>query len=788
MPFRFVVITLFVVTLAALPQAGAAVFAHEPCCGGSNATVRADSALVDSARVEFRIGRYWRVDRLLSQAEVLSPADSLLWARARAGYRDWSGVVELLSERPWLDTVDHGRGWLVLARGLEALDRSEASITARLHALQLDGVVTGRMRAVLHAQIAQSHWKTGEHASALSMLDLLQSETRLARWLRLEFLRGAADEGQVEMAERLAMGLMDSPVAERARALHSEALRRVGDSIAAAALWRTQGETERTSQAWVALADAARMRGDTLEALRAYRRALSVGGVSDRYSAQAARRWLDLAAPETADELLLIARTLDRSGDGAGALQAYDEYVRRTLAIDEPVDTRARVERARLMTTVTPRREAGIEEWRELSTHPDPQVGVRVLTLWRDLRVRQGDQARAATLRRWLLERYPDSEAAARLLYLRGDAAHDAGDFDGALSWYEETVRSAASQSSAGQARMRAAQLHLLRGDSARALAEYEAYLAAFSEGRRWEEAAWWSARLSLSLGDTLFARTRLERIRREAPFSYYAVLGAQLEGRSWALEGTEAPSDPAPEWLVSEMVEIDLLSEAGLQVAADAEIAALHTRARGEGAGALIQLAEQLVARRRTLEAIRVAQEARESGAPLTVRLARVLYPFPYREIVEREAAEWGLDPLLLAGLIRQESAFVHDIRSSAGAIGLMQVMPATGRELARSAGFRDFTPESLESPDVNIHLGARFLHDMLERFDFDLPLALSAYNAGPSRARRWARLPEAADPRRFTERIPFQETRGYVKNVTRNLHLYQHLWAPDSPSNRGS
>ena len=161
-----------------------------------------------------------------------------------------------------------------------------------------------------------------------------------------------------------------------------------------------------------------------------------------------------------------------------------------------------------------------------------------------------------------------------------------------------------------------------------------------------------------------------------------------------------------------------------------------------------------------------------------------RIVYPFPYQELVLREALEVDVDPLLLAALIRQESAFVPDIVSSAGAIGLMQVMPATGRDLARSLGVANFTSETLESPEINLHLGARFLVDQLKRYGPQLPLVLSAYNAGPARANRWRGFPQASDQLRLTERIPFTETRGYVKNVTRNRRLYEALYGSDLSS----
>ncbi len=110
------------------------------------------------------------------------------------------------------------------------------------------------------------------------------------------------------------------------------------------------------------------------------------------------------------------------------------------------------------------------------------------------------------------------------------------------------------------------------------------------------------------------------------------------------------------------------------------------------------------------------------------------------------------------------------------------MQVMPPTGRELAQTHGPKGFREVSLATPEVNLHLGAAFFVDMRRRYG-DLPLVLSAYNAGPTRATRWKRYPEAADPLRFTERIPFEETRGYVKNVRRNIALYRALYAQDVP-----
>ena len=104
------------------------------------------------------------------------------------------------------------------------------------------------------------------------------------------------------------------------------------------------------------------------------------------------------------------------------------------------------------------------------------------------------------------------------------------------------------------------------------------------------------------------------------------------------------------------------------------------------------------------------------------------------------REAKERELDPFLMAGLMRQESAFWHEARSRADARGLMQVLPGTGAELARARGPRGFDAEEhLYRPEINVHLGMAFFADLRRRFGEDLSILLSAYNAGPTRARRW-------------------------------------------------
>jgi soluble lytic murein transglycosylase len=153
--------------------------------------------------------------------------------------------------------------------------------------------------------------------------------------------------------------------------------------------------------------------------------------------------------------------------------------------------------------------------------------------------------------------------------------------------------------------------------------------------------------------------------------------------------------------------------------------------------------------------------------------------FPSPHRDLLEGHARAAGLEPTWVYGLIRQESRFIEDIRSSAGASGLMQLMPATARWVARKVGMNDFTPARVNDVDVNLRLGTSYLRMVLDDLDGHPALATAAYNAGPGRPRAWrSSLPRAVEGAIFAETIPFNETRDYVKKVMSNAVYYAALF----------
>jgi soluble lytic murein transglycosylase len=156
--------------------------------------------------------------------------------------------------------------------------------------------------------------------------------------------------------------------------------------------------------------------------------------------------------------------------------------------------------------------------------------------------------------------------------------------------------------------------------------------------------------------------------------------------------------------------------------------------------------------------------------------------FPTPFRDAVVAQARDIGLDPAYMYGVIRQESRFIVDTRSHVGASGLMQVMPATARWTAKRIGL-PFTGAQINDPDTNLRIGANYLKIVLDDFGGSQALAAAAYNAGPSRSRRW-REGAVLEPAAWAESIPFSETRDYVKKVLSNAVVYSALLGAAAPS----
>ncbi len=154
------------------------------------------------------------------------------------------------------------------------------------------------------------------------------------------------------------------------------------------------------------------------------------------------------------------------------------------------------------------------------------------------------------------------------------------------------------------------------------------------------------------------------------------------------------------------------------------------------------------------------------------------VFYPTPYSETVRKEAMRYGVPVHWIYGIMRQESLFIADIRSSAGAIGLMQLLPSTARATAKRQGIPRPSNAQLTRASLNVRLGVAFFKQLLNRMNDNPIHALAGYNAGPSRSIAWQKRFRASDPAIWVETIPFTETRIYVKKILANFIIYDKLY----------
>ena len=769
--------TRFRLTLIAMLALGGTTAAVEPARQSSSET-----AVSDSARAELAADRYWHAARVLRAEGAAdgAPAEVLLLATAEAGWENWPAVLELLEDAVWLDANGADSASYLLGRALEHAERwSDAAAAYERYA---SGVGSGTLvsEAAL-ARRARALWQAGEREVASVTLGWLLGSPALRSWVAAELLVSAAEEGDTAGVRALLIHTIEPGARSTVWRTQADARLAAGDSAGAAKSFRellATSEGGRHAEAALELGRLLLSAGDSAGARPLLLEGFRAGAETVR--AQAAASLIDIGGFEQSVTIEL-ARAVDRAGDGARALRAYDRAA--TLAqTDGPVlPESARLDRARLMATVVPRQEQAIEEFRALrDSTTDDRIAARTLEAWRGLRSRQRQDGQVATLRGWLIEEQPTSPEAIELVWSEGANADVNGRLDVALARYAFVTENGGSSARGGESRMRSGHIHVRRGNEQQAADVFEAYLAEFPDGRRWQEAAYWAGRLRLELGDSAQARGHLMRAMTEQQVEYYAHLSAELLDVPYVIDFPEGEASSEPLWLTEGLSRLDLLHEAGLERGVESEISRLRARAQGLRP-AMLGLAEALIERGRTIDGINLGWALLELAGGWDRQILRVTYPFPYRELVQREAAEWGIDPMLMAAIIRQESAFKADIVSRAGAIGLMQVMPPTGAQLARTHGPRPFSEEALSRPEVNLHLGAAFFRDMTRRYDEDLGLVLSAYNAGPTRATRWRSYPEASDPHRFTERIPIEETRGYVKSVRRNLGLYRALYGEE-------
>ncbi len=176
--------------------------------------------------------------------------------------------------------------------------------------------------------------------------------------------------------------------------------------------------------------------------------------------------------------------------------------------------------------------------------------------------------------------------------------------------------------------------------------------------------------------------------------------------------------------------------------------------------------------------------QPLRGKNNAIPVELYRLLYPLYYTDLLQKHTTKYEIDPLFVAAMIREESRYNADIVSYAGAIGLMQIMPATGRELAGRLKIPRFNTKMLYNPDINIQMGSWYMKSLMDQFDNNHALVAGAYNGGPGRMRRWIQAKQIPDLDEFIEDIGIDQTRRHIKKVIDSYIIYQQLYSNPAPA----
>ena len=353
----------------------------------------------------------------------------------------------------------------------------------------------------------------------------------------------------------------------------------------------------------------------------------------------------------------------------------------------------------------------------------------------------------------------------------------DRGDWAGATPWFAELVARYPADVRASLARFRLAaetQRHGLL-DSAAAL--YQAEVATAAPQRT--AARFWLGRLALLRGDTAAAEAAWVALAHEDSIGYYG-LRARREVPLPPLRLSAPPLPAASPAVAASLARLDTLVLAGLDTAAELEVRAILGRAPQQEIEALLAWSDGLAIRGFGPAAVRVGWQA-ALKAPADPRVLRAIFPWPNRPAVEAEAAEFGVDPFLFVAIVRQESVFDAEALSPAGARGLAQLTPETAALTARGLDVT-FYPDWITVPDLNLHLGAAHLDELLRRFGGRVDAAVAAYNAGVTPVTRWLARAATTDVDQFVELIPYQETRGYVRSVLRNREVYRALYGVTS------
>ena len=751
--------------------AGCTIEAEHPTVGeapGARVVAKADP--VHRAAAELLASREPRRAEVLLAAALEEPGRRsavtlLLAAEAATARSKWARVDSLLAGDVLRDPEVGAPAQLLLARA--ALERGQASRALAHARAARTGTDDEAVRARANVFLARAHDRMGTRDIAKAGYTAAAEELPLVSdWL---LLRATALERDPKKRARQYERLQGETARRHALIAEAQTLERSGGVRQAIALYERAGEPMHAMRLRAAVASGRAERDRARRELMTF-----VRRHSGTPEARQAIEMLDHGRYDlTRDEEVTVARSAVEHGPLSRARTGLARaFARRAPTAEE------RILQASVLAEAGPNGRRQAERLLAQIPKRSSFAGIAALERAKLIRRRgQANQARAA-FRAIVKTHAKDTAAASGALLALAEMATDDKRDDAARDAWLTLARRYPTSRHAPRARFEAAILAFAAGRYRAAAAELDSAAQAWPAHADLAAMRYWSGRARAALKDTAGARERWDAAIAASPVSYYAARARQRTGEpAWVPD--EATEYTRFRDIEDALTRVDLLEALGMDSEARIELDALVASADSSAERALT-VGNAFRVRRQLRRAMALGRRAIALGGD-DARAWRLVYPLDEADLLAGEAARRGVDPALVAAVIRHESSFESWVTSPVGARGLMQVMPRVAVSLARAEDIRPWDAEMLYEPETNVRLGVLHLRTFTRHYKHT-SVALAAYNAGPGRVARWSKRRGGKDPELFVERIRFPETRSYVREVMVSRDMYDALYDWDS------
>jgi soluble lytic murein transglycosylase len=598
---------------------------------------------------------------------------------------------------------------------------------------------------------------------------------------------GGNDAAAEELLKGFAARNPGSIFASQVPELEAQVLLGMKDPAGARRVLTASPETAGRAGYQLALGEVDQAQGQTAEAGRVYKHLLLTWPLT--FEAATARTRLTALGLETTLTPTEVRSLADAYFNGGKYAEASEQY--HALARQSGADLAQRNGFAVAAAACDLKLKRLTREQAEALAPTNDENGARRLYLLMELARNRDDLTAQTTYVDLLRTSFPHSPWLAEALFSSANMYMLRKDYPRAVTYYSQLAEEFPQNTNAAAAHWRAGWWSYRQGLYPQAAKIFEEQIRQYPGAKETVSALYWRARLyEQEDHQPAMAAAHYRKLISVYSHYFYAQMAKQrLVALGDAVPATVPPLDKYVPPVIPKLdatfpegdphlIKAHLLVNAGLTEYVPQEISASPDSSSWSG----IAEAQIYASYGETYRAMRVLKRTLPfaASAPIkSIPLAywRILFPEVYWDTIKAESAKNGLDPYLVASLIRQESEFNPSAISKANAYGLMQLLPSVGRQMAKEEGLGSIEPRQLLDPLLNIRLGTRYLRETMEKFGRVPEYALAAYNAGDNRVTDW----QAAGPYHgideFVESIPFTETREYVQGILRNQDIYKGI-----------